>query len=124
MISVEQSNNNNNNNNRDQDKTQDIEKMEKINEIQKEEQELKAHASGMYGLDIIEIPEYTYAVFKCVGPMPYAFIDTYKKIVTEFFPQNDKFEYAYGLEFEVYPSDKVNDKDYTCEIWIAVKEKK
>ena len=55
MISVEQSNNNNNNNNRDQDKTQDIEKMEKINEIQKEEQELKAHASGMYGLDIIEI---------------------------------------------------------------------
>ena len=75
------------------------------------------------GLDIVEIPAYTYTVFKCVGPMPYAFTDTYKKIVTEFFPQNDKFEYAYGLEFEVYPSDKVNDKDYTCEIWIAVKEK-
>ena len=55
MISIEQSNNNNNNNNKEQDKTQDIEKMEKINEIQKEEQELKAHASGMYGLDIIEI---------------------------------------------------------------------
>ena len=55
MISIEQSNNNNNNNNKEQDKTQDIEKMEKINEIQREEQELKAHASGMYGLDIIEI---------------------------------------------------------------------
>ena len=55
MISIDQSNNNNNNNNKEQDKTQDIEKMEKINEIQKEEQELKAHASGMYGLDIIEI---------------------------------------------------------------------
>ena len=43
------------NNNKDQDKTQDIEKMEKINEIQKEELEVKAHSSGMYGLDIIEI---------------------------------------------------------------------
>ena len=52
MISNDQ---NNNNNNKDQDKTQDIEKIEKINEIQKEELELKNNASGMYGLDIIEI---------------------------------------------------------------------
>ena len=51
MISSEQ----NNNNNKDQDKTQDIEKNEKLNEVQKEELELKAHSSGMYGLDIIEI---------------------------------------------------------------------
>ena len=55
MISNDQSNQANNNNNKDQDKTQDIEKIEKINEIQKEELELKAHSSGMYGLDIIEI---------------------------------------------------------------------
>ena len=52
MISNDQ---NNNNNNKYQDKTQDIEKIEKINEIQKEELELKNNASGMYGLDIIEI---------------------------------------------------------------------
>ena len=53
MISLGQSNNNNNN--KEQDKTQEIEKLEKINEIQKEEEDLKAHASGMYGIDIIEI---------------------------------------------------------------------
>ena len=75
------------------------------------------------GLDIVTIPAYTYAIFKCVGPMPYAFTSTYKRICTEFFPQNDKYDYGYGVEFEVYPSDDVTSKDYTCEIWIAVKEK-
>ena len=54
MISNDQGHQSNNNN-KDQDKTQDIEKIEKINEIQKEELEIKAHSSGMYGLDIIEI---------------------------------------------------------------------
>lgn len=75
------------------------------------------------GLEIVTIPAYTYAVFKCVGPMPYAFANTYKRICTEFFPQNDQYEYCYGAEFEVYPSEDVSNKDYTCEIWIAVKEK-
>ena len=75
------------------------------------------------GLDIVHIPAYTYAVFKCVGSMPDAFTNTYKKICEEFFPQNDRYEYGYGVEFEVYPSDDVKNKDYTCEIWIAVKEK-
>ena len=75
------------------------------------------------GFDIVEIPAYTYAVFKCVGPMPDAFNRTYKKICTEFFPQNDKYDYAYGVEFEVYPSENTQDENFTCEIWIAVKEK-
>jgi len=42
-------------NNKAQDKTQDVEKVEKMHELQREEEELKAQASGMYGLDIIEI---------------------------------------------------------------------
>ena len=40
------------NNNKEGDKTQEL---EKINEIQKEEEDYKAHSSGMYGLNIIEI---------------------------------------------------------------------
>lgn len=75
-------------------------------------------------LDIIEIPAYTYAVFQCKGPMPDAFKDTYKKICTEFFPQNGSYEYGSGVELEVYPSADTQNADYTCEIWIAVKEKK
>lgn len=27
------------------------------------------------------------------------------------------------IELEVYPSEKVDDPNYYCEIWIAVKEK-
>lgn len=74
-------------------------------------------------LEIIEIPAHTYAVFTCKGKMPDAFVETYKKIVSEFFPQNDRYEYGHGIELEVYPSEEVDDPNYTCEIWIAVNEK-
>ena len=75
------------------------------------------------GLDIVEIPAYTFAVFQCKGQMPDAFVDTYKKICTEFFPQSN-YEYGNGIELEVYPSDDTQNPDYSCEIWIAVNEKK
>ncbi len=77
---------------------------------------------GGEGFDVIDIPAYTYAVFTCKGPMPDAFRDTYHKIVTEFFPQSG-YEYRNGVELEVYPSADTQDPHYTCEIWIAVKEK-
>ena len=75
------------------------------------------------GFDIVEIPAHTYAVFQCKGKMPDAFKETYKKICTEFFPQSSTYEYGNGIELEVYPSADVQNPDYTCEIWIAVKEK-
>ena len=56
--------------------------------------------------------------------MPDAFIDTYNRIVTEFFPQSSQYEYAENVEFEVYSSANTSDPDYRCEICIAVKEKK
>ncbi|SBW05953.1 Transcriptional regulator, effector binding domain protein [uncultured Eubacteriales bacterium] len=74
-------------------------------------------------LEILDIPAYTFAVFQCKGPMPEAFKTTYQRIVTEFFPQSN-YEYGNGVELEVYPSAEVSNPDYTCEIWIAVKEKK
>ena len=73
-------------------------------------------------LTLVEIPAYTYAVFQCRGQMPQAFQNTYRQICTEFFPQSD-YAYGYGVELEVYPSAQVQDPNYTCEIWIAVKEK-
>ena len=74
-------------------------------------------------LDIVEIPAHTYAVFSCKGKMPDAFKKTYQQICTEFFAQSN-YEYGNGVELEVYPSAEVQDPDYTCEIWIAVNEKK
>lgn len=74
-------------------------------------------------LEVIELPEYSYAVFPFKGKMPDAFTETYRRIVSEFFPSSDRYEYAEGAEFEVYPSDRTDDPDYYGEIWIAVREK-
>lgn len=73
--------------------------------------------------EIVGIPAYTYAVFTVRGRMPDAFRETYRKICTEFFPQSG-YEYGNGVEIEVYPSADVQNPDYSCEIWIAVKPKK
>ena len=74
-------------------------------------------------LEIVTIPANTYAVFTSVGKMPDAFINTYHRIVTEFFPQSSQYEYAENVEFEVYSSADTSDPNYKCEIWIAVNEK-
>ena len=73
------------------------------------------------GLEVIEIPAHTYAVFTCKGKMPDAFQKTYQQICTEFFPQSG-YAYGNGVELEVYPSANTQDPNYTCEIWIAVKK--
>lgn len=74
-------------------------------------------------LEIVTIPANTYAVFTSKGKMPDAFIETYHRIVTEFFPQSAQYEYAENVEFEVYSSENISNPDYHCEIWIAVNEK-
>lgn len=75
-------------------------------------------------LEVVTIPANTYAVFTSTGKMPDAFIETYHRIVTEFFPQSAQYEYAENVEFEVYSSADISDPNYKCEIWIAVNEKK
>lgn len=75
-------------------------------------------------LEVVTIPAHTYAVFTSKGKMPDAFIETYQRIVTEFFPQSTQYEYAESVEFEVYSSNDVSDPNYKCEIWIAVNETK
>lgn len=74
------------------------------------------------GLEIVEILAYTYAVFTVKGKMPDAFRETYRCVCIEFFQQSD-YEYGNGVEIEVYPSADVQNPDYTCELWIAVKHK-
>lgn len=74
-------------------------------------------------LEIVSIPPCTYAVFPCRGRLPDVFPEVYKRIITEFFPQNGRYEYGSGIEVEVYPSAALDDPEYACEIWIAVKEK-
>lgn len=75
------------------------------------------------GIELVEIPAQTYAVFEIKGKLPEAFHDTYMRICTEFFPQSKDYEYGSGIELEVYPSPDTNSSEYSCETWIAVKEK-
>ena len=74
-------------------------------------------------LEVVTVPANTYAVFTSKGKMPDAFVETYHRIVSEFFPQSSQYEYAENVEFEVYSSEDVTNPDYQCEIWVAVNEK-
>lgn len=73
--------------------------------------------------EVVEIPAYTFAAFTCKGKIPDAFIKTYNQIVTEFWPQSH-YEYGAGVELEVYPSNNVQDPNYSFEIWVSVTDKK
>lgn len=74
------------------------------------------------------IPEFTWAVFACNGPMPVAIVETNKRIFSEWLPANNEYEIAAGYNIEMYDlPDKypggVNDENYYCEVWIPVKTK-
>ena len=73
-------------------------------------------------LSLENVPKNTWAVFPCVGKMPKAFEELYKRIYTEFFPTS-KYQPYGGMCIEVYYSDDILSEDYKCEIWISVKEK-
>lgn len=74
------------------------------------------------------IPEFTWAVFPCVGAMPDALQNVNTKIFTEWLPALKEYEFAAGYCVEYYddPSKYPNgtqDEKYYCEIWIPVKKK-
>lgn len=73
-------------------------------------------------LAVVEIPAHTYIVFTCTGKMPEAFTSLYQQIYCEFFPTSI-YEPCGGTDFESYPSANIEDPGYTCEFWIAVKER-
>lgn len=74
------------------------------------------------GFEIWTLPEQTWAVFKCVGAMPYAIQELWKRIYSEFFPQSE-YEPVDSIDFEAYPNGDTQKKDYNSEIWIPVKKK-
>ena len=75
------------------------------------------------GATIVEIPSYTWAIFKCVGPMPDAIQDLNSKIFKEWIPKNKEYEIAAGYNIEMYNSGDCSASDYVSEIWIPIKIK-
>ncbi len=80
------------------------------------------------GFEIRTIPEFTWAVFSCDGPMPTALQDVNKKIFSEWLPALKEYEFAAGYCVEMYddPNKYPNgtqDANYHSEIWIPIKKK-
>lgn len=74
------------------------------------------------------IPEFSWAVFPCKGPLPSALQDVNTKIFTEWLPALRDYEFAAGYCVEMYDDPTkfpkgTMDENYYSEIWIPVKKK-
>lgn len=80
------------------------------------------------GFTVRTIPEFTWAVFPCDGPMPTALQDVNKKIFSEWLPALKEYEFAAGYCVEMYDAPDqypkgTLDEHYHSEIWIPIKKK-
>lgn len=72
------------------------------------------------GMSASHFPASKWVVFEVRGPVPDAFIQTWRSIYSEWFPSN-RYEPADIAGFELYISEDVNQPDSINEIWIAIK---
>ena len=74
------------------------------------------------GFEIIHIPKYEWAVFKCVGPSPKAIQDMWERIYKEWLPVSD-YELIPDVDIENYLPGDPSSQDYVSEICIPVQKK-
>jgi AraC family transcriptional regulator len=74
------------------------------------------------GFEIIEIPANTWAIFTCIGSMPDAIQNMWKRVYGEWLPASN-YELIPDYDFELYTEGDTSKEDYVSEIWIPVKEK-
>ena len=75
------------------------------------------------GFEIIHIPKYEWAVFKCVGPSPKAIQDMWERIYKEWLPVSD-YELIPDVDIENYLPGDPSSQDYVSEICIPVQKRK
>ena len=68
------------------------------------------------------IPAKTWIAFQCVGAMPNAIQDMWKRIVSEFFPTSD-YQPTYEMDIEAYTQGDMDAPDYRSEIWVPIVKK-
>ena len=74
------------------------------------------------GCRIIEIPSFSFAKFRCVGPMPAAIQAVNTRIFNEWLPGNSRYEISAGYNIEKYSPGDIYDSGYQSEVWIPVRE--
>ena len=72
------------------------------------------------GFEIIHIPAYTWAVFKCVGPVPKAIQSMWERIYKEWLPVSE-YELIPDCDLENYLPGDPSAPDYVSEICIPVR---
>jgi AraC family transcriptional regulator len=75
------------------------------------------------GFELLRIPEYTWAVFKCVGPVPEAIQAMWERIYKEWLPAAD-YELIPDYDIENYLPGDPAAPDYVSEICIPVRKTK
>lgn len=74
------------------------------------------------GFKMITVPAYTWAVFKCIGPVPDAVQSMWKRIYSEWLPQSE-YELIPDCDIEVYTDGDNKSSDYLSKIMIPVSKK-
>ena len=74
------------------------------------------------GFEVIHIPEYTWVVFKCVGPVPGAIQAMWERIYKEWLPVSE-YELIPDYDIENYLPGDATSPDYVSEICIPVRKK-
>lgn len=72
--------------------------------------------------EILDIPEYTWAIFTCVGAMPDSIQNLWKRVYSEWLPASD-YELVPDYDIEFYTEGDNSKDDYVSEIWFPVIEK-
>lgn len=74
------------------------------------------------GFEILNIPAHTWAVFTCIGAMPDAIQNMWKRIYSEWLPASN-YSLLSDFDIEFYYEGDPSSDDYKSEVWIPVKEK-
>lgn len=75
-------------------------------------------------MEVYELKEGDWAIFKCFGPMPEALQTVNTQIFKEWLPGNTEYDLAGNYNIEWYSSQgKTTDEDYQSAIWIPVRRK-
>ncbi len=68
------------------------------------------------------VPSGLWVVFECIGPIPSAIQDVWKRICTEWFPSSG-YDHSGGAEIEWYSDGDGGTDEYVSEIWIPIVKK-
>lgn len=74
--------------------------------------------------DMVErtVPEATYAVFDCVGPMPDAIQRLQHRILAEWLPSSG-YEWAPKCDLEIYFGPNMTAEDYRSQVWLPIEKR-